>query len=386
MLSLNGIIFIGLLLSAPTQRVYQEATDALYNLDFSIAERGFESLTREHPENPEYWNALASSIWLKILHDQEKMNIESFSARESFGTKGSRDVIDAADEKRLRTHLNTAVTRANAILEKNPNDVRALYALGNSYATLAAFEGTAKRSYMSAYGHAKQARRAHQKVLQLDPAFADARVAIGAYEYVAGAIPWLLRKLLFISGGNKAQGIRELETAAAKGKLAATDARMLLVAIYNRENRFEESITLLDELHAKYPRNFVFELAKASVLGKMKRWDDAAALYEQVLSKISARRDGYERLRDEKVYYHLGNSNIQREEFEQAVDAFTRVVKDRDATPDEKAGAHLWIGKIFDSRKERTQAMEHYNAVLSLDCDAEHKDEARKYKRRPFGA
>jgi tetratricopeptide (TPR) repeat protein len=314
------------------------------------------------------------------------MNIESFSGSDRFGTKESRDAIDPADEKRLRNFLSTAMAKANAILKKNPNDVRALYALGNSNVTLAAFEGTAKRAYLTAHGYAKEARKRHQQVLKLDPAFNDARLSIGVYDYVTSAIPWLFRKMLFISGGDKAAGIREIETVAVKGKLASTDAKMLLVAIYNREAKFDQSIRLLNELHGKYPRNFVFELAKASVYGKMKRWDDAARVYEHVLEKIRAGRDGYGRLRDEKVYFQLGDSNVHRYQFERAVDAFSRVIAGPDATPDEKATAHLWIGKISDTKKDRTKAIQHYDAVLRLNCDSGLQDEARRYKRRPFGA
>src|SRR5688572_29633770 len=40
-------------LAQAERQIYQESSDALYNLDFSIAESGFERLTREHPDNPE---------------------------------------------------------------------------------------------------------------------------------------------------------------------------------------------------------------------------------------------------------------------------------------------------------------------------------------------
>src|SRR5262245_15507655 len=63
--------------AADAQQAYQEAADALYNLDFSIAQHAFEGLTHQYPDNPDYWNALASCVWFKILYDQQKLNIES---------------------------------------------------------------------------------------------------------------------------------------------------------------------------------------------------------------------------------------------------------------------------------------------------------------------
>ena len=374
--------------AADPKHIYEESTDALYNLDFSTAQRGYETLTHDFPENPDYWNALASSIWLKITYDQQKLNLESFSGSSSFGTRESKDAVNPADEKRLRDTLTVAMSKAEAVLKENPNDVRALYALGISNATLASFEGTVKRSYLAAHSKAKVARNLHQQVLKLDPTFDDARMAIGTYDYVIGVIPGFIRFLLApfgIRGAGREAGIRQLETAAAKGKSAATDARMVLAVIYTREKRYDQALEIIDELHSKYSRNFLFELAKASIYGKMKRWDDAVRVYEQVLGKVETKQDGYDRLREVKVYYSLGTINVDRLQFDKAVEAFMRVASGKDAMPDEKCGAYLWMGKIFDSKKDRATALQQYDAILGLDCDPGLKAEAQKYKRRPYG-
>ena len=59
-------------------------------------------------------------------------------------------------------------------------------------------------------------------------------------------------------------------------------------------------------------------------------------------------------------------------------------MKSKEAPVDMKAGAYLWLGKIYDSRDERAQALQQYDAVLALNCDAELKEQAREYKRKPF--
>src|SRR5581483_1088720 len=128
--------------------------------------------------------ALASAIWLKITFDQQKLNLESFSGKTSFGTKESHENLDPADESRLRDMVSTAISKSDAILKKKSNDAHALYAKGVAEATLASFEGTVKRSYFSASGHAKTAKNLHQQVLKLDPNFDDARLSIGTYDYV----------------------------------------------------------------------------------------------------------------------------------------------------------------------------------------------------------
>jgi tetratricopeptide (TPR) repeat protein len=371
----------------PPPHGYDGALNALYNLDFSTAEQTFESLTHQDGTNPEYWNGLASTIWLRILYEQQKMNVESFSGS-SVGTKESKDTVDPADERKLRATIDVAITKAKARLAANPNDVQALYSLGVSNATLASFAATAKRSYLEAANRTKDARNYHRRVLALDPNFTDALLSVGAYEYVVTVIPWPLRYSILLplglTGGNKAGGIQKLETVAAKGNHAATDAKMLLIVIYGREKRYDQALRLTNELTVQYPRNFLFEMSKASIYGKMGNWTQAVAVYEQVAAKVEKKQNGYERLRQERVYLEIGKSNVNRLNLDAAVRAFSRVISGAAATMDEKADSHIWLGRIFDSRHERPKAVEEYNAVLKLDCDDEYKDTAHGYLKKPF--
>ncbi len=372
--------------AADPKVIFDQSTDALYNLDFNTAQHGYETLTHDYPDNPDYWNALASSIWLRIMYDQEKLNMESFSGS-SLGTKDSRDAVNPADEKRLRETVAVAMAKADVILKRNPKDIRALYAKGIANATLASFEASAKRSYFSAGGKAKTARDLHQQVLEMDPTFADAQMSVGAFNYVVGVIPGFIRlplSLIGIRSAGKDVGIQQIETAAANGKTTSTDARMLLIIVYNREKRYDQALRIVGELHQRYPRNFIFELAQASTYGKMKQWDDAVRTYQQILGKVENKKDGYERLAPHKVYYSLGTSNIERLQFDSAVEDFAHVVQSTEAPPNAKAGAYLWMGKIYDSGGKRAQALQQYDAILALNCDPDFKTQAQQFKKKPF--
>ena len=148
----------------------------------------------------------------------------------------------------------------------------------------------------------------------MDPTFDDALLSVGAFNYVVGVIPGFVRAVLWplgIRSAGKDLGIQQLEEAATKGKNAATDARMMLLVVYNREKRYDDALHIADQLHGRYPGNFFFELAQASTYGKMKRWDDAVHTYEQILAKAQEGKNGYERLAVHKVYYSLGTSNVE---------------------------------------------------------------------------
>jgi tetratricopeptide (TPR) repeat protein len=374
-------------LASEANEIYEQAMNASYNLDFNTAERGYESLTRDYPDNPDYWNALASVIWLRIALKQQKLNLESFSGK-TLGTKDSRDTVDAAEERRFRDTIAIAIQKADTILAKNPNDVHALYAKGIANGTLGTFEATIKRSYVAAYTKARIARDLHEQVLKLDPTFDDAELSIGAYDYVIGVIPAFVRFLLAplgVRSAGKDIGIQELEKVATNGKMASTDAKMILTVVYTREKQYEQALRIYEGLHAQYPGNYAIRMAEASVYGKMQRWDEADRIYEGVLEKVTDKKDGYDRLRQARVYYAAGANHIAGQQFEKAIDAFTHVVAASDATEDEKGRAYLWLGKLFDSKKDRNKAVEQYDFLLTINCSPDLKSEALKYKRKPFG-
>lgn len=405
MLSRNGIIvssraFVGLLLGlflfinagwAACKTVQPEALEALYSLDFDVAERKFQQLTEEDPTNPRYWNLLASSIWLRIIHEQEKMNLASY-AGSRLGTHESDDAVNSKTEARLRRTLFRAIELGEAILADYPEDIETLYALGVSHGTLASFEATVKRAYLKANRGAKKAREYHMQVLAIDPTYNDARFSIGTYDYALGAIPGFVRFLLgFIGiwGGDKEGGIEQLEYAAQFGRQSSTNAKMVLVVIYNREKEYDKALAVLKDLHSRYPRNFLLELAKGSIHQRKKEWGPASEVYRSVLSKVETDQDDYGRLEVDSVLFKIGELNVHGFDtdglsLEGAVDAFEKIVMSNQAGDDLKGRSHLWMGKIFDSQNERDKALEHYSSVLVLDCSDVLKREASGYRRQPF--
>jgi tetratricopeptide (TPR) repeat protein len=368
--------------------LYQQGVEKLYNLYFDEAEANFKSLTKEFPDDPLYWNSLASTIWTKILYSQQKLNIESFSLKDTFGTSQSRDELAAAEEKRLTDTIAKAIEKADKLLKKNPRDVHALYAEGASYAALATFHATVKRSYTTARSEAAKARDFHKQVLEIDPNYHDAEMSIGAYNYVMGILPWMFRmtfNLVGIGGDGKDIGIQQIENTARMGNQGATDAKMLLLIVYNREGRHSDALKLVDELHAKYPRNFLFEMSRAQILRKMGKGDRANETYLAILRKVTLKIDGYERLRMAKVYYDLAKSQAEQGDFSTVYATYLKVVDPKsDATPNERADSQIWMGMILDSQKNRSGALEHYNAVDTLQCDAVYKDRANEFKKRAY--
>ncbi len=380
---LQSTAYAGGLQSAASREA--EARDALYNLDFDAAEAEFQALTGQEPDNPRYWNLLASSIWLRIVFEQEKMNLDAYS--DSASTRDDADdLVTPEREDRLRGVLARAIAAAEAILEADPEDREALYALGIAHGSLASFEATVKRAYFDANSAARSAREHHMRLLEIDPSYNDARITIGAYDYTVGALPLVLRALIGLFGirGDKEAGIEQLEYAAELGARGAVNAKVVLIVVYNREEQFEKALALLEELHAAYPRNFLFELEQASVYRRMEAWDRAVAVYDSVLAKVRSGGDGYDRLEPEAVLYRKAETHVDGMDNAAALETFRELLASPETTEALEARARLWMGKIHDSAGERPLAVAEYERVLALDAPDDVRDEAGRYVRRPF--
>src|SRR6476659_8789848 len=123
-------------LQSPSNAVYHDAVDALYNLDFTKAEQRFEELRKEEPEDPHSWNRLASVVWLEILYQQQKLQLERY-ADGSVADRNSKSTVDPNSEARLLYFNSQAMNKAQIRLHLNPKDVDSLYSLGVAYGLLA---------------------------------------------------------------------------------------------------------------------------------------------------------------------------------------------------------------------------------------------------------
>ena len=78
----------------------------------------------------------------------------------------------------------------DARLSRNPNDVDALYARGWVRALRCTYVAMVERAYGSGFRLATKAKDDEQRVLELDPDYADAKLVVGVYDYVVGALPF----------------------------------------------------------------------------------------------------------------------------------------------------------------------------------------------------
>ena len=167
-----------------------EGFDALYSLDYTRAGKAFDEIVRLTPERPEGYLFRATNTWLKSLFDSRLLSLSLYSNDEFYAQK--EKTVDPAVDKSFRADIQKAVEKAEAILAKNPNDLEALYYLGAAHGSLGGYEATMARAFFSALKHGSKSVDLHEKVLKLDPKFADAYLTVGMYHYVVGSLPFFV--------------------------------------------------------------------------------------------------------------------------------------------------------------------------------------------------
>ena len=244
--------------------------DALFNLDYDGARRNFAKMVALAPDDPAGPESFATSLWLEQLNKTWETKSTLYTDETNTKEKPKVDQVKVAEFKKW---TRRAKQLSEARLRKNPRDVQALYFLGAVEGLEAAYAAGVERKYMAALRTGSDAVDHHRKVLELSPQFIDAKLTIGLQDYVIGSLPLPVKMLAGTFGvhGSKKRGLNELEQVAREGHWGRDVARVLLVDLYKREQRWDDAIATARDLSTRYPRNKLFKQQLADVSGRKLR-------------------------------------------------------------------------------------------------------------------
>jgi tetratricopeptide (TPR) repeat protein len=268
------------------ERLRREGSDAVFNLDFTTARDRFQTMAGLSPDAPAPFVYLASCIWLETLKKARRLSLSLFSSAHFYEQKSDSDKPDPARDQMFNELIDRAIAASSALLNKNPRDAEALYYQAGALGIRAAYLGTVERNFKRAISDANKAAEIESKVLKIDPQYYDAYLSIGLYEYIIGSLPFfwrLLARLAGLGGGSKERGIQHLETVISKGRLACDDARLFLLAIYNREGKMDKSLELIEYLLAKYARNYLLAVEHGRLLYEKGNPAEGERVFETLL-------------------------------------------------------------------------------------------------------
>ena len=311
--------------ASSSRQLEEQGFDHFYSLEYDQAIQIFEKLRDSEPDNPAWYNDLASAYFYRKLHRAGALQGDLFAGSNRF-FRMKKIPPEETFERQFKQTNQKAISLCEKRLSRNRNDEAALYDCGVAHATRAAYLGLVERAKFETLASAREASEYHSKLARLSPYRYDAYLIPGLYEYVLGSLPGSLKFLLYFAGlsGNKLRGIQAVESTANFGTRSRQDAKILLAIMYRREKRHEDARRTMSELAEAYPRNCIFPLEIASIHRSAGQEQQAIRIYEQVLNDVREGKQGYTEVPLARVHYELaelywkaGNLELAKDHIEQ---------------------------------------------------------------------
>jgi len=385
-LRLATVLLVCPALHAANDSSTEAGFDHFYNLEYEQAIAIFESVAKAHPQAPEPHNSIAQSLLYREMLKNGALESELVSGNNSFLRRAKVNTT-AEEDQRFQAEINRATTLAQARLNKNPDDIQGLYALGVADGLRSNYDFLVRKAWRDALSEATAARKLHNRVTELDPSNYDARVVQGIHDYVVGSLSWFYKSLGFLAGfhGDREQGIRTLEEVAQKGRENRVDAQILLCALYRREGKPRKAIPLLDEISKRYPRNYLFKLEQAQMYSSIGDQKNALAILDRVEQLKSENAPGYAKLPLEKIQFERATIQFWHHDLTASLDNFKKVTA-RPADLDLNTGvlSYMRQGQIYDLTARHQLAVPQYEAAIKFAPQADAAKESRHYIMSPY--
>jgi|SRR5438552_1216358 len=358
------------------------AFDHFYNMEYDRAAQEFERIVEKHPNDAFAVNHLLTSVLIHELYRMGAMNTGEY-ANDSFIGQAHHP----ADPK-VKERIKQLVARAQRLEEEqlkgNPDDVDALYCRGVTRAQFAVYTALVERAWFSALRNAVGARHDHERVLELNPNYLDAKLVVGAHNYVMGSLPWSVKVAVALVGlsGSKEKGFQYLREVANGTGENTVDAKVVLSLFLRRERNFDEARSIMHDLAARYPKDYLFALEESNLQRALGHLQEAAAGYRRVWQM--GREGKFGNLHYEMAAWGLGELLRSRKDYSGAASAYELVNEAPDPDSETRQKANLAAGEMYDLLQKRELAMKKYQTVLAENSGTPLAEEARKHIKEAY--
>jgi tetratricopeptide (TPR) repeat protein len=358
------------------------AFNRFYNLDYDRAVQEFEQVLARHPEDPFAVNHVLTAILFRELYRMGVLNTGEY-ANNTFVSAPHRP----ADPK-IKQQINDLVKRALQLEEKrlaaNANDVEALYARGVTRAQFATYTALIERAWFSALRNAVGARRDHERVLELSPTTTEAKLIVGAHNYVVGNLPWGVKAAASMLGlgGNKDKGLQYLKECTQGNGETSIEAQILLAVFLRREHRYDEALPLVRGLVPRFPQDVLLALEEGHLLRAAGRNREAETVYRKIWQ--SGREGHYPGLHYEIAALSLGDLLRSEKNYSGAAAAYEQVGQAPQADSEPLQKANLGAGEMYDLLQKRELALAKYQAVVASDGGTGPAETARRRMKEAY--
>jgi tetratricopeptide (TPR) repeat protein len=360
----------------------EAAFDHFYNMDYDRSIQEFEKVADRHPNDPSATNHLLSTILMRELYRMGAMNTGEY-ANDSFIGQAHR-IAGPKVKERIKQLVENAESLEEQELKADPNNADALYARGVTRAQFSLYTALVERAWISSLRNAVGARHDHERVLELNPNYVDAKLVVGAHNYVVGSLPWSVKAAVALVGlsGTKEKGLQYLREVAGSSGENSVDAKVVLALFLRREHRYDEARAYMHDLAGRYSRNYLFPLEEANLLRSGGHAQEAAAGYRKVWQ--NGREGKYGALHYEISAWGWGELLRSQKDYAGAAAAYELVSQAPDPDPETLQKANLAAGEMYDLLQQRDLAMKKYQTVLAENGSTPPAERAREHIREAY--
>jgi hypothetical protein len=360
----------------PPDPLNSAAFEHYYNIDYDAAVQDFERILARHPNDAFALNHLLSAIQVRELYRMGAMNSGEYS-NDNFIGQAHRPA-DPAQKQRIKQLVQQAEKLEDAELARNPNNVDMLYARGVTRGQFALYTALIERAWFSALRNAVGARRDHERVLELAPQYTDAKLIVGAHNYVMGNLSLAVRMAVALVGlsGDKEKGLQYLRDDYNGNGETSVDAGVVLMVFLRREHRYDEALQIARVIGPRFPRNYLLPLEEANLLRASGKNVEAEEQYHRVWQ--NGREGKYGNLHYEIAAVGLGDLLRSEKKYQAAAAAYEMVGEVTGADPELLQKANLGAGEMYDQLQKRDLAVKKYEAVVATNSGNAEAEKARK--------
>ena len=362
----------------------RDAYEHFYNLDYAGAVERFQHFHALHPGDPQGTALLLNAELFQELYRQDLMDT-TFYANDGFLTGRHATEEDPRTRDRILSLADEATREADWRLSRNPSDIDAMFARGWARSLKCTYLAMVERRFGAAFRLAMGAKDDCTHVLALDPKYVDAKLIVGVYQYVVGALPLPFKLLIGFAGitGSKSQGLEMLRDDGNRGVITSVESRTVIALFLRREGKYRDAIQVVRSLKAQYPHDYLFCLEEANLRKDAGEGMQAVDAYREIIS--DSEKPGYfVQARLQLAYFGMGDALRGQRHFGEAADAYEKAAQVADVGPELKIRSLLAGGQCRDLNGERQKAVQDYKEAIDAGPDTSRADQARKYLRSPY--
>jgi tetratricopeptide (TPR) repeat protein len=279
---------------------------------------------------------------------------------------------DTSHDSALMTRINAAIASGEAWAAKEPKRAEAWFYLGGAYGTRVLLRGL-RGQYLSAARDGKRIHDSLQLAIKMDPSIGDAYFGLGLYHYYAAIAPRaarILSMLMFLPGGDRAGGLREMEQTRSKGMLLRGEADYQLHLIYLwYERQQNTALRLVEGLRTRYPHNPIFYLRLADVQGNyIRNHQSALQTYRSMLDAVRAGRLASPGISEIDARLGMAQEMEALCDSAGAIEQLNAIIAQKPAAPyGALARAHYQLGVVHDRSGRRSEALASYERAQSAN-------------------